>query len=260
MFVDRAILLSMKNVKRKVLGLVAVVVVVAVGAVAVPWIYINLVKQDAPEALTLDSAVATTLEPAVSTTVAPTLEPVVSTTVVPEVAVSALDGQWPVVNESVVGYRVQEVIVGQSTEGVGRTSAVEGSLTIVGDEVTSAKFTVDMTSLKSDSTRRDRQVNTRILDTSAFPTATFALKKPIKLTPEAIAGGVLSVKTTGTLTLRGVTRDIDFTLNARLVENVIEVNGSILLVFADWSIPDPSISAIVVEDRGQLEFLIRFSR
>ena len=260
MFVDRAILLSMKNVKRKVLGLVAVVVVVAVGAVAVPWIYINLVKQDAPEALTLDSAVATTLEPAVSTTVAPTLEPVVSTTVAPEVAVSALDGQWPVVNESVVGYRVQEVIVGQSTEGVGRTSAVEGSLTIVDDEVTSAKFTVDMTSLKSDSTRRDRQVNTRILDTSAFPTATFALKKPIKLTPEAIAGGVLSVKTTGTLTLRGVTRDIDFTLNARLVENVIEVNGSILLVFADWSIPDPSISAIVVEDRGQLEFLIRFSR
>ena len=246
----------MKNVKRKVLGLVAVVVVVAVGAVAVPWIYINLVKQDAPEALTLDSAVA----PEVPTTVAITVAPAVSTTVVPEVAPSALDGQWPVVNESVVGYRVQEVIVGQSTEGVGRTSAVEGSLTIVGDEVTSAKFTVDMTSLKSDSTRRDRQVNTRILDTSAFPTATFALKKPIKLTPEAIAGGVLSVKTTGTLTLRGVTRDIDFTLNARLVENVIEVNGSILLVFADWSIPDPSISAIVVEDRGQLEFLIRFSR
>ena len=254
----------MKNVKRKVLGLVAVVVVVAVGAVAVPWIYINLVKQDAPEALTLDSAVApevsttvaTTLEPAVATT----LEPAVSTTVAPEVAASALDGQWPVVNESVVGYRVQEVIVGQSTEGVGRTSAVEGSLTIVGDEVTSAKFTVDMTTLKSDSSRRDRQVNTRILDTSAYPTATFALKKPIKLTPEAIAGGVLSVKTTGTLTLRGVTRDIDFTLNARLVENVIEVNGSILLVFADWSIPDPSISAIVVEDRGQLEFLIRFSR
>ena len=245
----------MKNVKRKVLGLVAVVVVVAVGAVAVPWIYINLVKQDAPEALTLDSAVA----PEVPTTVAITVAPAVSTTVVPEVAPSALDGQWPVVNESVVGYRVQEVIVGQSTEGVGRTSAVEGSLTIVGDEVTSAKFTVDMTTLKSDSSRRDRQVNTRILDTTAFPTATFALKKPIKLTPEAIAGGVLSGKTTGTLTLRGVTRDIDFTLNARLVENVIEVNGSILLVFADWSIPDPSISAIVVEDRGQLEFLIRFS-
>jgi hypothetical protein len=45
-----------------------------------------------------------------------------------------------------------------------------------------------------------------------------------------------------------------------LVDNVIEVNGSIEIVFAEWQIPDPSISAIVVEDRGLLEFLIRFSR
>jgi polyisoprenoid-binding protein YceI len=254
----------MKNVNRKILGLVAVVVLVAVGAVAGPWIYINLIKQDAPEALTLEPAVsttvATTAPSTLSSTVSTTLEPAVSTTVAPGVDEASLDGEWAVVNESVVGYRVQEVIVGQSTEGVGRTSEVDGSLTIVGDEVTGAKFTVDMTTLKSDSSRRDRQVDTRILDTITFPTATFVLKQPIKLTPEAINGGVLSVKTKGTLTLRGVTRDIDFKLNARLVENVIEVNGSILLVFADWSIPDPSISAIVVEDRGQLEFLIRFSR
>ena len=254
----------MKNLNRKILGLVAVVVLVAVGAVAVPWIYINLIKQDAPEALTLESAVSTTasttVESTLSSTASTTLEPAVSTTVAPGVAEASLDGEWAVVDESVVGYRVQEVIVGQSTEGVGRTSEVEGSLTIVGDEVTGAKFTVDMTTLKSDSSRRDRQVDTRILDTTTYPKATFVLKQPIKLTPEAINGGVLSVKTKGTLTLRGVTRDIDFKLNARLVENVIEVNGSILLVFADWSIPDPSISAIVVEDRGQLEFLIRFSR
>jgi hypothetical protein len=31
-------------------------------------------------------------------------------------------------------------------------------------------------------------------------------------------------------------------------------------VFAEWQIPDPSVSAIAVEDRGLLEFLIRFSR
>lgn len=75
-----------------------------------------------------------------------------------------------------------------------------------------------------------------------------------------LAGSELTVNTTGTLTLRGVTKDIAVTLIARLVDDVIEVNGSIELVFADWSIPDPSISAIVVEDRGQLEFLIRFAR
>ena len=101
----------MKNLNRKIFGLVAVVIVVAVGAVAVPWIYINLVKQDAPEALTLEPAVSTivstTAPTTLSSTASTTLEPEVATTVAPEIIkASALDGQWPVVNESVVGYRV----------------------------------------------------------------------------------------------------------------------------------------------------------
>lgn len=231
--------------------ILAGVVVLAIGAVAGPWIYINLITQDAPDVLTLEPSVTTTTAAA---------EPAETSTTVTTVDTSATDGEWAVVAESIVGYRVKEAIVGQKTEGVGRTSAVTGSLKIADQKVLNAEFTVDMTMLKSDSTRRDRQVNTRILDTATYPTATFVMKEPITLTPEVLAGSELTVNTTGTLTLRGVTKDIAVTLIARLVDDVIEVNGSIELVFADWSIPDPSISAIVVEDRGQLEFLIRFAR
>ncbi len=239
----------MKPIVRKILALV---IVVAIGAVAGPWVYINLIKDDAPEALTLEPS-TTTITPESTTTVA-----VESTTTT--APASTIDGDWKVAADSVVGYRVKETIVGQKTEGVGRTSAVTGSLTISNQKVLNAEFTVDMTTLKSDSTRRDRQVNTRILDTVNFPIATFALKEPIALTPEALAGSDFSVDTTGTLTLRGVTKDIDLTLIARLVDDVIEVNGSIQIVFTDWSIPDPSISGIIVVDRGLLEFLIRFAR
>ena len=241
----------MKPIVRKIL---AGVVVLAIGAVAGPWIYINLIKQDAPDVLTL--------EPSVTTTTAAELAETTTTVAktVTTVATSATDGEWAVVAESIVGYRVKETIVGQKTEGVGRTAAVTGSLMISDQKVLNAEFTVDMTSLKSDSTRRDRQVNTRILDTATYPTATFVLKKPITLTPEALAGSDFSVDTTGTLTLRGVTKDIDLRLLARLVDGVIEVNGSIQIVFTDWSIPDPSISGIIVVDRGLLEFLIRFAR
>ena len=238
----------MKPIVRKILALV---IVVAVGAVAGPWVYINLVKDEAPEALTLEPT-TTTISPETSTTIAAE-----STTTLPA---STIDGDWKVVADSIVGYRVKETIVGQKTEGVGRTSEITGSLTIVDEQVTAAEFTVDMTTLKSDSTRRDRQVNTRILDTVNFPTSTFTLKEPIALTPEALAGSDFSVDTTGTLTLRGVTKDIDLTLIARLVDDVIEVNGSIQIVFTDWSIPDPSISGIIVVDRGLLEFLVRFAR
>ena len=228
----------MKSIVRKV---VAALIVLALLAVAGPWVYINLIKEDAPDALTL--------QPAVTTTAGEVQQPT-----------NATDGEWAVVADSVVGYRVKEILFGQDTEGVGRTSAVTGSLVIANNEVTSAEFSVDMTSLKSDSSRRDRQVNDRILDTATYTTATFALNEPIALTPEALAGSDLTVNTTGTLTLRGVTNSVPVTLVARLVDNVIEVNGTIKIVFAEWQIPDPSISAIVVEDRGLLEFLIRFSR
>jgi polyisoprenoid-binding protein YceI len=228
----------MKSIVRKV---VAALIVLALLAIAGPWVYINLIKEDAPDALTL--------EPAVTTTAGEVQQPT-----------NATDGEWAVVAESVVGYRVKEILFGQDTEGVGRTSAVTGSLVIANNEVTSAEFSVDMTTIKSDSSRRDRQVNNRILDTATFPTATFALSDPIALTPEALAGSDFTANTTGTLTLRGVTKTVPVALTARLVDNVIEVNGNIEIVFAEWQIPDPSVSAIVVEDRGLLEFLIRFSR
>ncbi len=239
----------MKPIVRKIL---AGVVVLAIGAVAGPWVYINLITDEAPEALTLEP-LTTTIAPESSTTIVAES----TTTIAPA---STIDGDWKVVAESIVGYRVKETIVGQKTEGVGRTSAITGSLTIVDEQVVAAEFTVDMTTLKSDSTRRDRQVNTRILDTVKFPTSTFILKEPIALTPEALAGSDFSVDTTGKFTLRGVTKDIDLTLIARLVDDVIEVNGSFEIVFTDWSIPDPSISSILVVDRGLLEFLVRFGR
>ena len=228
----------MKSIVRKV---VAALIVLALLAVAGPWVYINLIKDDAPDALTL--------QPAVTTTAGEVQQPT-----------NATDGEWAVVADSVVGYRVKEILFGQDTEGVGRTSDVTGSLVIANNEVTSAEFSVDMTTIKSDSSRRDRQVNNRILDTATFPTATFALNEPIALTPEALAGSDFTANTTGTLTLRGVTKTVPVALTARLVDNVIEVNGSIEIVFVEWQIPDPSVSAIVVEDRGLLEFLIRFSR
>ncbi|MFM8903338.1 MAG: YceI family protein [Actinomycetota bacterium] len=237
-----------KWTRRLVLG----VVLLLVGVVGGPWVYINLIKQDAPEALTLEPS-TTTIAPESSTTIA--VESTTTTT-----PASTIDGDWKIFAESIVGYRVKETIIGQKTEGVGRTSEITGSLTIADEQVTAAEFTVDMTTLVSDSTRRDRQVNTRILDTKTFPTSTFVLTKPIALTPEALAGSDFTVETTGTLTLRGVTKDIDLTLVARLVDDVIEVNGSIEIVFTDWSIPDPSISGIIVVDRGLLEFLLRFTR
>ena len=216
---------------------------VLVALVGVPWVYINVIKDDAPDALSLEPT-DTSL--------------VTSTSVVG--SENDLSGEWLIATDSVVGYRVKEILFGQSTEGVGRTSDVKGSLTVENDSVVNAEFEVAMASLVSDSDRRDRQVNRRILDTATFPTAQFVLTTPIVLTPEAIAGSEFSVAATGELTLRGVTQSVNVEMLARLTDGIIEVNGQIKIVFADWQIPDPSVSGITVESSGLLEFLLRFSR
>ena len=67
-----------------------------------------------------------------------------------------------------------------------------GSVTIdgAGDvfTVTAADLTVDVTTLVSDSDRRDGQIKRRGLETDTYPTATFTLTQPVVIPAEALDG------------------------------------------------------------------------
>ena len=58
---------------------------------------------------------------------------------------------------SQAGYRVKEVLFGQSVEAVGRTSNVDGALTINGTTVEAAAISIDLASVESGESRRDGQ-------------------------------------------------------------------------------------------------------
>lgn len=217
-------------------------------AVGGPWVYINLIKDDAPDELNLDSSRDTS---------APT-QPADSNQ--PPQVTNDVSGTWTIGKDSVVGYRVKEVLFGQDTEGVGRTSQVTGSLTIADSAVTEAEFTVDMASIESDSGKRDSQFRGRIMDTMTYPTATFTLTTPITLPESAVSGAPLTVDATGDLSLRGTSKSVTFPLEAELTDGAIRVAGRINIVFADWSIPNPGFGGITTEDNGDLEFLLTFTR
>lgn len=227
--------------------LIALVVSVLVLVVGGPWVYINLIKDDAPDELSLQSTTDT------SGAVAPTSTSGSTTT-------NEVSGAWTIAQDSVVGYRVKEVLFGQDTEGVGRTSQVTGSLTIADSAVTEAEFTVDMASIESDSDKRDSQFRGRIMDTTTYPTATFTLTTPITLPESAVSGAPLTVDATGDLSLRGTSKSVTFPLEAEFTDGAIRVAGRINIVFADWSIPNPGFGGITTEDNGDLEVLLTFSR
>ena len=170
-------------------------------------------------------------------------------------------GSWTVGSGSIVGYRVNEVLLGQNATAVGRTSEVTGHLTIAGSTVTAAAFTVPMATVHSDKSQRDAQFDGRIMDVSQYPTGTFTLTSPIDLAPLPAGGVIKDYTAHGRLTLHGTTRAVTFTLTAERKGSQIEVSGDIPVLFSDYDIANPSFAGFVTtQDHGLLEFLLVFSK
>ena len=100
----------------------------------------------------------------------------------------------------------------------------------------------------------------RIMETSEFPTATFALTEPIDLGTPPVDGEDITVEATGDLTMHGVTNSITFELVAKPVGSTFGVNATIPITFTDFGIDDPSGGPATVGTDGELELLLVFSR
>jgi polyisoprenoid-binding protein YceI len=226
--------------KRWLIGTGVVVVVLVVGG---PFFYIHVIEGKAPAPLKLGTGSSTSSTTATGARSAPV----------------AVDGTWKVAAGSVVGYRVQEVLFGQTNTAVGRTDSVTGNLTLQGKAVPAASFTADLTSVSSDRSQRDHQFQGRIMDTASFPTATFTLTKPIALSSQPADGSTFRAQATGNLTMHGTTKPVTFTVTGKLTGASAQVTGSIPIVFVDWNIPDPSFGPVSTDNHGTLEFLLNLA-
>ena len=219
----------------KVLIIAAIVLFVAL--TVGPWTYINVWNDESPAGFTdVDSRFAE-----------------------PSALGDDLTGTWNVSRESQVGYRVEEILFGQNTTAVGRTSGVTGSAVLDGLTLSSAEFTADMASVTSDSERRDSQFYGRILETSRFPDGVFKLTAPATL-DRAPGVNALPVPVTGELTLHGVTKSVQTEIEVKATGTTVNIAGSIPIAFADYDIDNPSFGGVTTEDNGILEFSINLTR
>jgi polyisoprenoid-binding protein YceI len=225
--------------KRWLIGGVALVVVVAVGG---PYVFIHFIEGPPKPKLALPSA--TTVPAGQKSGTAST-------------APASVSGTWNVSSGSQAGYRVSEVLAGQSTTAVGRTSSVTGQFQISGTTVKAASFTVQMATVVSDQSQRNAQFDGRIMDVAQYPTAVFTLTKPIALGRIPAPGTVVHVPATGTLAMHGTTRPITISLSAERLSPSIEILGDYNIVFSDWQISNPSVGGFVTTaDHGLLEVLL----
>lgn len=162
-------------------------------------------------------------------------------------------GTWTIGAGSYAGYRVEEVLNGANVTVVGRTESVSGDAIIDTDTLTAATVTVDLASVTTDSDRRDNYFRTKAIDTSVNPAATFTVTEPLTL--ENLSATPQDVTLNGELTINGQTKPASTTAKVAVVDNALQVAGSIPVTWADYGVEAPNLGFVSVEDAGTVEFL-----
>jgi len=232
------------------------IVVLGVAALAGWWF---LVRDDAPPEADIDAA-GETLDEAATPGMGDA-----------SADAAGADGTWTV-DRSVgsfadftgtwAGYRFDEELVGiGGNTAVGRTPEVSGTMTVADGAVTAVDVEVDLTTLDSDSDRRDGALRSRGLESDRFPTATFTLTDPVTLPTGLTDGERATVTANGELTIHGVTNEAAIELQAELQGDHAVVVGNAPIALPDYGIDPPTgFSVLSISGDGTFEFQLFFSK
>jgi polyisoprenoid-binding protein YceI len=213
-------------------------------------------RGEAPPPASLDQALAGVAAPASSSTASAVAA-----------GASSVDGTWTIDRSitnaqgsgAYAGFRVNEVLSGVgSATAVGRTSNVQGTLTVDGTTLTAATIDANLTAVTTDDSRRDGAVQ-RALDTSRFPNATFVLTEPVDVGSVPAEGQRITAAATGDLTIHGVTRQVTLDVQAQLQNGVLVVVGSTDVAFSDYGVTAPTAPIVAsVDDHALVELQLYF--
>ena len=157
-------------------------------------------------------------------------------------------------------YRVREQLAGIDfpSDAVGATSAVTGGLAfdasgaVVRDQ---SRFTIDLSTLKTDSDRRDNYVRRNTLQTEQHAQAVFVPTQVRGLRFPLAAAGDVAFQLIGDLTIRGVTRPVTWDVSATISNGSLSGEAKTQFTFADFELTKPRVRSVLsVDDDIRLEY------
>jgi polyisoprenoid-binding protein YceI len=239
---------------------IALVATGGVGALAVAAflvLYFVVFPTSSPKPFKLSAAT-------VGATTAPTGS---TSTAVSASSSSALAGSWKIASGSEAGYRVREKLgfLPAESDAVGRTAQITGSATFTESSgkitIHAASFDVAVSTLKSDRSMRDEKIHQIGLESSRYPTATFALSSPVAISASAIKGKVARVEVTGTFTIHGTAKKQTIPVEMSMSGSTFEAVGSLKFPWSEFGMTAPSVGGFVnVTGKATMEFDLRMQR
>ncbi|MFI5906012.1 YceI family protein [Dactylosporangium sp. NPDC051541] len=170
--------------------------------------------------------------------------------------VGGVDGSYAAASGSLAGFRIQQTVLGLTSDVVGRTGDISGTATVASGQVTAATFRIGLLALTSGDGKRAPQFDIS-LDTEHHPDATVTLTQPV-----ALDSATRSATATGTLTLHGITRPVTVRVSIRQDGTALDVAGSTPVTFADYELLSPQGYGPFgsLADHGTAEFLFILRR
>jgi polyisoprenoid-binding protein YceI len=233
--------------KRPVLlagGLVAFVVL-AFAAIVV----VQLIRSDDPDLATE----APQITPAAGTT------PGLGTDAPPAAAAGGARRFVIVPGESSAKYVVEETLRGIVTNAVGQTQNITGEIYLTSQGLSTeheSKFRVDLRTLRSDESMRDNFIRQTTLQTNRFPFAEFVVQELRGFPSSYVENQQVELTLTGTMTIRGVSRPMTWTVLARQAGNTLTATADTGFNMTDYGIDPPNVAVARARDGVQLQIVL----
>jgi polyisoprenoid-binding protein YceI len=149
-------------------------------------------------------------------------------------------------------YSVYEDLIFQNkphNDAIGTTHSVTGSFHVrtgVSPFVAAMNIQVDLSTLQTDSTRRDNFVRQNTLQTDTYPYATFVSVSTQGLPSSYADGQTIHFQLIGNLTLHGKTNKEVFDVQGKVVGNTITGTATSTIYMTDFGIQPPNLANIAI--------------
>jgi polyisoprenoid-binding protein YceI len=232
---------------------VAVIALVVVGA-AVVW----TLRSDDPDLLTEAPAIPTSAPSGVDES--PTEEPEEAASNVTDIDLPEGVRRFVVVpGDSSAKYVVEETLSGLPATAVGVTTDVSGEIYLTADGLydgAESKFMVDLSTLKTDESRRDNFVRDNVLQTRQFQFAEFVIESVDGFPAGYVEGDEANLTLVGTMTIRDVSLPMTFTVLARQAADTLTATADTEFNMSDFGIDPPQVAIAKAKDGVVLQVVL----
>jgi len=161
--------------------------------------------------------------------------------------------------ESTLQYEVGETFLNENNRfnlAVGVTPQVSGSIMVdlaAPQNSSIGTITADISQFTSDSNQRDRAIRNRFIQTSQYPTVTFVPNQIDGLPETYQAGQEISLQISGDLTIRDVTRPVQFSATIKADGSLLTGQATTTILMSDFGFGPISIAGILnTEDEAKV--------